>query len=74
MVLMMDVEGKETAVARLRTHMACSTSTVASGWVVGRSAVHVGRAVETEQKLANSTVVCGRRSGGIPTDSSLPPP
>jgi hypothetical protein len=73
-VQMMDVEGKETAVERLKTRTACNTSIVASGWVLGRLAVHAGRVVVTEQMLANSTVVCGMRLGEIPSGSSLQPP
>jgi hypothetical protein len=73
-VQMMDAEGKETAVERLKTRTACSTSIAASGWVLGRLAVHAGRVVVTEQMLENSTVVCGMRLGEIPSGSSLQPP
>jgi hypothetical protein len=66
----MDAEGTETVVVRSMTRTACSTLTVASGWVADRkSAVHAGRAVVIEQMPESLTVGCGKKLGESPIGS-----
>lgn len=74
-VLKMDVEGTATAVVLLTTRTVCSTSTAASGLVVGHKlAFRAGHAVVIGQMPASLTVACGKKLGESPTCSWLRPP
>lgn len=58
------------AVAQAQMHMGCSTSKVASGWVVvHRLVFHADHVVEIEQKQESLTVEYGRKLGDSPRDS-----